>query len=172
MLVYCGMEGDKADERGAKLKALQGYFKESDPHALNMLGAADLSKSNTARGTRLVLNSHGNVTTFADLAPDAFLHALQAKGFAAGSFDEVWLMACQVGNQNQTNTISNNFARDFKHLLATNGIGSKVYAPRGTLTYQFHVESKSGQNFYVVDAMTIACPERNYSLSEGVLLVA
>jgi len=171
MLTFLGLDGDVAAERGAKLKALQAYFKESDPRAFNMLGATELSTSNKSRGKRLIVNSHGNVASFAGQNPDAFFALLQGKGFGEGSFDEVWLMACQVGAQNQTNTIADNFARDLKRVFVNNGITAKLYAPRGTLTYQVHTQTESGQTYYVVDAMVIACPERNYPLSEGMLLV-
>lgn len=171
MLVYLGLDGDHADERGAKLKALQAYFKESDPRAFNMLKATDLSASNKSRGKRLIVNSHGNIATFAGLTPDAFFAQFQGKGFSADSFDEVWLMACQIGAQNQTNTIANNFARDLKRVFVNHGVTAKLYAPRGALTYQVHTQTEHGQTYYVVDAMVIACPERNYPLGEGMLLV-
>jgi hypothetical protein len=171
MLVFFGLDQDSADERGAKLKALQAYFKETNPQALNMLSASDMAPSNTAHGKRLVVNSHGNVKTFAGMDAATFLAALQAKGFAEGSFNEVYLMACKVGAQDQTNTIAANFAKDLKRLLIGAGITTKLYAPRGTLRYTVHTETKLGQTFYVVDKMVIACPEADYPLDQGMLLV-
>ncbi|WP_225851491.1 MULTISPECIES: hypothetical protein [Xanthomonas] len=171
MLIYVGLDGDQADQRGAKLKALQSHFGENQSHALTLLDAASLSPSNKTRGKRLVINSHGNVNVFAGLAPEAFLQQLLAKGLGKESFEEIVLMACQVGAQSQTNSIANNFAKDLKRLLVGHGILAKLYAPRGTLTYLVHTEQKLGQTFYVVDSMHIACPERNYPLAEGLLLV-
>ncbi|MBO9828494.1 hypothetical protein J7373_09570 [Xanthomonas sp. A2111] len=167
MLIYVGLDGDQADQRGAKLKALQSHFGETQSYALTLLDAASLSPSNKTRGKRLVINSHGNVNVFAGLAPEAFLQ----QGLGKESFEEIVLMACQVGAQSQTNSIANNFAKDLKRLLVGHGILAKLYAPRGTLTYLVRTEQKLGQTFYVVDSMHIACPERNYPLAEGLLLV-
>lgn len=171
MLVYAGLDGDAADERGAKLKALQDYFHESSPRALNMLGATDLATSNGNRGKNLVVNSHGNRNTFADMDASHFLTTLQAKGFQESSFEAVYLMACKVGQQSQDNSIYDNFARDLFGLFRQHGISAKLYAPRGLLTYDVHKESKLGQTYWVVDKMYIATPERNYPLNEGLLLV-
>ncbi|OAX57033.1 hypothetical protein [Xanthomonas graminis] len=171
MLIYVGLDGDQADQRGAKLKALQAHFGETESHALNMLSATALAPGNKARGKRLVVNSHGNVNVFAGLTPAAFLQQLLSKGLAKESFEEIALMACQVGAQSQTNSIAGNFAKELKRLLVQQGIVAKLYAPRGTLTYVVHQEQTLGQRFYVVDSMHIACPERNYPLQEGLLLV-
>jgi len=171
MLIFAGLEGDPADERAAKLKALQDYYHESAPRAWNMLGASDMAKSNTNRGSNLVVNSHGNRTTFAGMDAQHFFDALTAKGFQEGSFQAVYLMACKVGQQSQDTSIHENFARDLFRLFRQNAMSSKLYAPRGTLTYELHTETKLGQTYWVVDKMYIKTPERNYPLSEGVLLV-
>lgn len=171
MLLYAGLDGDKADERGAKLKALQQYYKESDPRAWNMLGPTDLSKTNAKRGTQLLVNSHGNRDTFADMDAPTFYNKLVANGFQDGSFGALYLLACNVGQQDQGGLILTNFARDLYALLRQHQINSKLYAPRGTLTYDVKTETKSGQTYYVVTNIYIHTPERNYPLDQGMLLV-
>jgi hypothetical protein len=171
MLIFAGLEGDAPALRAPKLKALQEYYHESAPRAWNMLGASDMAKSNTNRGSNLVVNSHGSLTTFARMDAQQFFDALTAKGFQEGSFQAVYLMACEVGQQSQKNSILENFARDLFSLFQQNSIPSKLYAPRGTLAYDLHSETKLGQTYWVVDKMYIKTPERNYPLNEGVLLI-
>ena len=172
MLIFAGLEGDSQPERSAKLAALQKEYKESDPRPWNMLGPADMATSNSNRGQNLVVNSHGNIAKFAGMTPEEFFNNLKAKGFGPGSFGSVYLMACQIGKQAQDNSILDNFAKKLRVILNQNGITSKLYTPRGTLSYRVHEETKSSQTYYVVDEMYIKCPERNYPLSEGILLVA
>lgn len=171
MLVFAGMEGDSAPIRAAKLKALQQYYRESDPRPLNMLGPSDMAKSNTNRGDKLVVNSHGNRGVFAGMDADQFVQELQTKGFVNGSFKAIYLMACNVGEQDQQGTIFNNFARDVYRIFVNQGIQIKVYAPRGLLTYKLDKKTKSGETYYEVTSMFIRTPERDYPLDEGVLLV-
>jgi hypothetical protein len=171
MLIFAGLEGDPAPLRAAKLKALQDYYRESAPRAWNMLGPTDLAKSNRNRGTTLVVNSHGNNKSFGGMDAQQFFAALQEKGFEDGSFEAVYLMACSVGEQSQDNSIYGGFALDLFRLFREHTISAKIYAPRGFLTYVYHEERKEQETYYVVDKMYIATPERNYPLSEGVLLV-
>ncbi len=171
MLVYVGMEGDKADERGAKLKALKTIFNEpADARALNMLSGTDLATTNQNRGKNLVVNSHGNDNTFADKSAKQFYADLVAKGFSAQSFEKIYLIACSVGVQAQDNSIVRNFARDLFTIFQQNGVTAKIYAPRGVVTYKVHTENKLGQSFYVVDSIVVATKEREYPLMEGLLL--
>jgi hypothetical protein len=171
MLVYAGMEGDNAAERSAKLKALKEHYNESDPTALEMLAATALGKSNTSRGTKLVINSHGNVDTFADLSAKAFYDKLVGKGFQNGAFQSLYLIACDVGQQDQKNTIVSNFARDLNLLLKQNQVDIALYAPRGVVTYAAKTVTQSGQSFYQVTGIAVHTPERDYPLDEGMLKV-
>ena len=171
MLVFAGLEGDSAPDRAAKLKALQAYYKESSPRPLNMLGPTDMATSNGNRGKKLVVNSHGNREVFAGFDAESFFAQLESKGFAEGSFDAVYLMACLVGEQAQDGSIYDGFARDLFSVFRSNGITAKVYAPRGLLTYTIKQVTKDGQQYPEVVDMYIETPERRYPLSEGVLLV-
>jgi len=171
MLTYMSLEGDSQAERSAKLKALKEYFGTSDPKAFAMLDKAAMSPTTTDRGDTLVINSHGNGSVFAGYDAQQFFDELVSKGFANGSFEKVYLMACNVGEQAQDNSILNNFAKALKPILNMNGIDVKLYAPRGTLTYRVKTEQASGQTYYKVTGMFIRSPERNYPLSEGMLLV-
>ncbi len=171
MLIYYGLTGDSQSERGAKLKALQAYFKTTDPHALNMLAGDALSASNSDRGKDLIVNSHGNKDTFAGFNAQGFYQTLVSKGFGSGSFNSIYLMACQVGEQAQDNSIYGNFARDLHRVFIQNGIEAKIYAPRGTLTYDVVEKQASGQRYWEVVRMYIKSPEKDYTLKEGILLV-
>jgi hypothetical protein len=171
MLIFAGLEEDKIDERAAKLKALQNYYHETNPRPWNMLGATDLAPSNKDRGKQLIVNSHGNRTSFADMDANKFYSKLVEKGFQDGSFEALYLMACKVGQQDQRGVILENFARDLFGLLRAKGVNLKLYAPRGTLTYEVKTETKLGQSYYVVTNMYIESPERNYPLAEGMLLL-
>jgi hypothetical protein len=172
MLIFAGMDADKADERSAKLKALQAHYGESDPAAWQMLGPQDLSSSNAKRGTKLVVNSHGNGGSFAGMDAQAFYQKLVGNGFEAGAFQALYLVACSVGIQDQMNTIITNFARDLFSLLGPRGIPIKLYAPRGIVRYTVQQQTKLGQSYYVVTDISVRCPERDYPLDEGMLLVS
>ena len=61
---------------------------------------------------------------------------------------------------------------DFLKLALTGaGIDVKLYAPRGTLDYDIVEETRLGQTVPVVTRIFIDTPEREYPLSEGMLLV-
>jgi hypothetical protein len=171
MLTYMSLDHDSQPIRAAKLKALQDYFKTPQATAFAMLLADSLASTNTKRGDTLVVNSHGNGKVFAGYDAAEFLKQLNSKGFAAGSFKSLYLMACKVGVQAQDNSILYNFAKDLKGLLNRNGIDIKVYAPRGLLSYSLKEVKKEGQTFYEVTKMYIGSPEREYTLDEGLLLV-
>ena len=171
MLIFAGLEYDKAPERAAKLKALRDYFKEKSEHALNMLDSTGLSNAGGEHGDTLIVNSHGNQNRFAGMEAQAFFDLLVSKGLKKNSFKKVYLMACRSGLQAQDNSIKDNFARDFKSILTQNDFTSAVYAPRGLLSYTFHEEAKEGQTFYEIDEVYIESPERNYPLDQGLLLV-
>lgn len=171
MLVFLGLDWDSAPERSAKLKALQKEFGSSDAKAMNMLGAESLSASNYDRGPVLIVNSHGNRDTFAGLNAQQFFDLLKSKGFGPNSFGKIYLMACKAGEQDQAGTIHDNFARDLRRIFNQHQIPCAIYAPRGTLAYKVKAESKNGQTYLVVTKTYIKTPERDYPLSEGMLLV-
>lgn len=171
MLTFMGLDFDNAPTRAAKLKALQDYFKTSDATAFHMLADNAMATTNAGRGKDLVVNSHGNSKVFAGYSAQQFFDLLLSKGFEQGSFDRLYLMACSVGEQHQDNGLIDNFARDLHRILIGAGINIKLYAPRGYLAYKLHTETKSGQTYYVVDKTYIKSPERDYPLSEGLLLV-
>lgn len=171
MLTFMGLDWDEAPKRAAKLKALQAYYKTTPAKAFNMLSADAMSTKTSSRGTNLVINSHGNAKVFAGFNPQDFLDQLISKGFENKSFMSVYLMACKVGEASQDNSIITNFARDLKRKLIGNGIDTKLYAPRGTLSYKMGHRTESGQTYWVVDEIYIKTPERNYPLNEGMLLV-
>ena len=81
------------------------------------------------------------------------------------------LNAGKVGEASQDNSIVTNFARDLKLALTGAGIDVKLYAPRGTLDYDIVEETRLGQTVPVVTRIFIDTPERQYPLSEGMLLV-
>ena len=108
---------------------------------------------------------------FGGYDPAAFLTQLQGKGFQDGSFKAIYLLACKVGEASQDNSIVTNFARDLKLALTGAGIDVKLYAPRGTLDYDIVEETRLGQTVPVVTRIFIDTPERQYPLSEGMLLV-
>ena len=172
MLTYMSLDWDSQPARAAKLKALQAYFKTSDPHPFTMLASDAMSPDNSDRGSTLVINSHGNAAVFGGYKPAAFLAELRGKGFASGSFEKIYLMACKVGHASQDNSIITNFATDLKRELTGADIGDeKLYAPRGTLAYDMVNQTKDGQTYPVVTRIFIDTPERQYPLSEGMLLI-
>lgn len=171
MLTYMSLVWDNQAIRSAKLKALQDYYKTTPAKAFNMLSGDAMATTTAKRGAALIINSHGNAKVFAGYDPDAFLAQLQSKGFAEGSFQSVYLMACKVGEASQDNSIITNFARDLKRKFVGHGITAKLYAPRGTLAYAYKEKHASGQTYYEITDTYIKTPERNYPLSEGMLLV-
>lgn len=171
MLTYMALDWDNQAYRAAKLKALQAWYKTTDAKAFAMLPADAMSPATSDRGADLVINSHGNAKVFAGYGPAAFLAQLQGKGFQTGSFGAIYLLACKVGVASQDNSIITNFARDLKIALIGAGIDVKLYAPRGILDYDIVNETKLGQTYPVVTRIFIDTPERQYPLSEGMLLV-
>lgn len=170
MLTFMGLETDPQPLRAAKLKALQAHFNTTEPTAFHMLGDHALSKDNNG-GSDLIINSHGNSNVFAGYDEKAFCDLLFAKGLENGSFKAIYLMACSVGEQTQQGDFSGNFAVRVKRILTQSGISTKLYAPRGYLTYTVSTETKSTQEIFVVQKMFIRSPEKDYPLSEGLLLV-
>lgn len=171
MLTYMALDWDNQAARSAKLKALADYYHQPDFTAFKMLGADVMAPTKTGGKQKLIINSHGNANVFAGYSPESFLTQLMSKGFAEGSFPEIYLMACKVGEASQDNSIITNFARDLKRLLVGHGITAKLYAPRGILTYSLERKQASGQTYYTVTEMFIKAPERNYPLDEGMLLI-
>ena len=171
MLVYAGNDGDDPASRAAKLKALQAIFAEPGVSALAMLAADALSKANAQRGTRLVINSHGNQDTFADMTPDQFYAELVSKGFQNGAFQALYLVACNVGQQNQRGAIVGNFARDLDLLFKQQLVDIALYAPRGVVSYTLQTVTQRGESFKKVTAIVIRAPEKDYSFKEGMLRV-
>ena len=171
MLTYMALDWDHQSYRAAKLKALQAFYGTTEAKAFAMLAADAMSPANKDRGPDLVINSHGNAQVFGGYDPAAFLTQLQGKGFQNGSFKAIYLLACKVGEASQDNSIVTNFARDLKLALTGAGIDVKLYAPRGTLDYDIVEETRLGQTVPVVTRIFIDTPERQYPLSEGMLLV-
>jgi hypothetical protein len=134
-------------------------------------------KSDSLSGTKsekewLIVNAHGNTDAFSGRNADQLYNELRSKGLTNKRFDRIYLMACNVGEQAQDNSIISNFANSFNQKVLqdseTAGIG--VYAPRGTLTYTVS-RTQSGVNtivkvtrVYVVDDRT----NDEYSLETGI----
>lgn len=171
MLTYMSLEYDDQAVRSAKLKALQDHFHTSEGKAFAMLPANALAPGNRDRGDILVVNSHGDASEFAGYDAPTFLDMLRDKGLMTGSFKAIYLMACDVGEQAQDNSILDNFAKSLKRLLNAQGIEVKLYAPRGVLCYEVATETSHGQTYYRVTKTYIHAPERDYPLDQGLLLV-
>ena len=171
MLVFAGTDGDDPVSRSAKLKALQDIFAEPNASALEMLPADALSKANAKRGIQLVINSHGNQDTFADMTPDQLYARLVSKGFQNGAFQSLHLIACNVGQQDQRGTIVSNFAHDLNLLFKQKLVDIALYAPRGLISYRLQTATQSGESFKKVMAIVIRAPEKDYSLKDGMLRV-
>jgi hypothetical protein len=171
MLVYVETKGDSMEWRIAKLEALRKHYKESAPAVFNSLSANDLSKSNSNRGDKLIVNSHGNVNVFAGMDADQFYKALVGKGFENGAFKSMYLIACDVSKQDQKNSIYDKFALDLFRIMRANDINIKLYAPRGTVTYNVIIRKAESEEYIQVTSIVIDCPEKVYTLDEGMLLV-
>jgi hypothetical protein len=180
MIVFYGLEEEDAAERAAKLKALAGYFNESDgPRPITMLKDGELAadKRKSSSKEKLIVSAHGNVWNigYAGNGPQALYKLLTDKGLTNERFEAIYLMACNVGLQRQDNSVLENFATEFKRLVTINPptAGIKVYAPRGFLSYAIVEKQVSGQTVIVVTEISVQTEpaERSYPLKEGLLLV-
>lgn len=171
MLTFMSLEDDDQAMRGAKLKALKEYYRTPDPVAFEMLANDAFSRQKLGKDDVLVINSHGDRGVFAGYDANAFFTKLVSKGLVNGSFKEIYLAACLVGEQAQNNSIHDNFARDLKRIFINNKIEVKLYAPRGFLTYYYKEMHKSGQKYFKIVDLCIESPERDYPLDQGMLLV-
>src|SRR5262245_20566892 len=120
MLIFYGE--DHADQRAAKMKALQAYFNDnSNPVAITMLKSDALSGSKSDK-ENLIVNSHGNREVIGYLGndADAFFEELLGKGLTNKRFKAIYLMACKAGEQAQDNSILQNFAKSFNRRIQTN----------------------------------------------------
>ncbi|MFD1743860.1 hypothetical protein ACFSE1_00125 [Rhizobium helianthi] len=151
------------------LEALQEYYKTSPPVEFHTLDTDEMTPENSKRGEDLVFVTHGNTHKFGGHDAEAFFELLQSKGFQNGSFEKIYLIACQAGAQAQDNSILDNFARSFWDVLRSNYFDVKLYAPRGTVVF-----NRPSNTFYIKpspQARHDAPPDRNYNLKEGMLLV-
>ena len=173
MIIFYGEEDGAI--RGAKLDALKAYFKqEGNAVAMNMLKNDSLSGSKSEK-EYLIVNAHGNIASFSGRDAEQLYNELRNKGLTNKRFSRIYLMACNVGEQAQDNSIIDNFAKEFNQQVLMNnetaGIG--VYAPRGTLTYSISNTLMNGENVvkvtrvYIVDNMDHA----EYTLDTGLLKV-
>ena len=171
MLTFIGLDVDDAARRAAKLKALQTYFDTSPATSFHLLSRTSLSTSNASRGRELIVSAHGDAKSFGGYTPEHFYDLLESKGFGPGSFARFYLMALSADTQQQDYGLLDDFARALHRILIREGIQISLYAPRRYLDYELHVEIRRDQTFYVANKMFIKAPEREYPLSEGMLLV-
>lgn len=173
MIIFYG-DDDGTVSRAAKLKALQRHFGEKEGgRAINMLPADGLSAKSGTKGEKLIVNAHGNTNSFRGKDAQELFQILLGKGLTKQRFGSIYLIACNVGEQAQDNSIVQNFARDFAHRIRiddrTSGI--KVYAPRGVVTYTTVTRTTEGQQYKEVTGIVVRTPEKDYQLDEGLLLV-
>jgi len=173
MVVFFGEEN--AVSRGAKIKALQGFFNEPEgsmPKALTMLEDGSLGGKGSEN---LIVSGHGNQNNFGavGITGDKLFATFKEKGLTKKRFAKIYLMGCNVGLQAQDNSVVENFAKDFARCVNTDEdtAGIKVYAPRGILTFTMEDKIVSGQTVKTATAINVACPEKTYTLSEGLTLV-
>jgi hypothetical protein len=136
MIVFFG--DSENDVRAAKLEALKGHFKENDaPVAVRMLKEGALSGSKSSK-EKLIVSYHGSRETLAGKSAEELFGIFLSKGLTNKRFEAVYLMACNVGEQAQDNSIIDNFAKDFRRCVTQNDgtAGIVVYAPRGVLVYE------------------------------------
>jgi hypothetical protein len=181
MIIYFG----QADVvvMGSWLKLVQGVYNEmAMPQAINQLGVSSLAvvPSTSILGSflkpakeKLIVCGHGSPTTLSGLSPSDFASKLRGFGLTAERFEAIHLLNCSVGVQAQDNSVTQNFARDFKVLLGvppTQGI--KVYAPRGPVQWEGQHEGEGHARYLVMTKVFIRTPEKDYPLQEGMLLVS
>jgi hypothetical protein len=177
MLIFYGANKsqDEAVLRAAKLKVLKAHFNESEhAKAVNMLADDELGAKSGVSNQTLIINAHGNQDSFQGFSADDLFAILRGKGFCRERWQNIYLIACKVGLQEQDNSVLSNFARDFNRLVQTTPetSGMKVYAPRGTVRYTGrHVkEVGNGQQTIEFTGVCVHTDERDYPLSEGLLL--
>jgi hypothetical protein len=178
MIVFFG-EGDTVPLRNAKLKYLKQLFVETEePKNYHMLKPGDLAPKPTGWSLfsspvkeTLVISGHGNQHQIGIYTAVQIVEKLKTNGFSAERFDKVYLMNCDVGLQDQMNTITDNFARQFKRALGNdNTQGIDVYAPRGTIMWNHRYVNQGHTPYEVIDGMTIVTPEKTYTMNDGGML--
>jgi len=173
MIIYYGEEDGLM--RAAKVEALKEHFGESGiAKEIRALGSDSLSGSNEKDKEKLIINAHGNRDAFNGKAAAELFNELVSKGLTNKRFGAIYLMACNVGEQAQDNSILQNFAKDFNRQVRThpNTKEIKVYAPRGILSYVIDTEQAGNLTKWKVRRVFIAGNDgMEYSLKEGLLLV-
>lgn len=167
MIIYYGEEDGAM--RSAKLEALKSFFKqEGNAVAMNMLKGDSLSGSKSEKEW-LIINAHGNRDTFSGRNAEQLYTELRGKGLTNKRFDRIYLMACNVGEQAQDNSIINTFAKDFYQPIYQNDetAGIAVYAPRGVLTYVIDRTPNSGVTVVKVTRVYVADGNVEYPLETG-----
>ena len=179
MIIYFGQTD--AVVMGMWLNWVQKAFGDfATPKAFTQLTARELAPKTSGSlfsfskpaKERLIVCGHGSPDSLSDLSPSEFADALLKAGFSNERFDTIYLLNCSVGIQAQDNSIGSNFARAFKLQLGnppTQGI--KVYAPRGAVRWEGEWIQKNTGKFLSITRVYVHTPEKEYPLTEGMLLV-
>jgi hypothetical protein len=175
MIIYYGEEDGLI--RAVKLEALKKHFGEKGiAKEMRSLNGDSLAGGNEKEKETLIINAHGNTDSFSGRDADALFDELLSKGLTNKRFESIYLIACNVGEQAQDNSILHNFAKAFngKVLTHPNTKGIKVYAPRGIVTYDIYPEKIENTlaTAWKVRRIYIAGNDgKEYSLQEGLSLV-
>ncbi|HKQ92233.1 MAG TPA: hypothetical protein VJZ77_16355 [Blastocatellia bacterium] len=176
MIIYYGEEDSVT--RNVKIEALKKHFGENGiAKEMRSLKSDSLAGGNEKEKETLVINAHGNTDAFSGKDAETLFNELLSKGLTNKRFESIYLMACNVGEQAQDNSILHNFAKAFdgKVRFHANTKGIKVYAPRGILRYDIYTEKAENPLltlWRVRRVYIVGDKGEEYSLKEGLLLVS
>jgi hypothetical protein len=175
MIIYYGEDGPA---RAKKVECLGKFFGDLTYRPASQLADGELAEKTSwlkqpVKGESIIISAHGNTHYFSGQNHQTLLKTLTDKGLNVNGvrFSKIYLMACLVGAQAQDGSITSNFARNFHQLLRNDGSKISVYAPRGLLVYDYIVRTADGLQFFDKVKAYVQCPERAYTLDEGIVLV-
>lgn len=182
MVIWFGEEDSR--RRMIKINWLKTHFVQTQILPIHSLTADSLKDNRSVLakliGTKekLIISGHGNDQSFMGLTAKNLFDDLRAKGLNHDRFNEIYLLACNIGQAEQDNSIHSNFLRDFGRLTQMNEATKniKVYGPRGLILWTFSEEIQLGEKFEKVTDVKIIKSVANlpnqesYSFSAGLML--
>jgi len=182
MIIWFGEEN--SIRRMIKVNWLKTHFVQTQVVPIHSLTADSLkdNRSFLAKLTntqeKLIISGHGNDQSFMGWTAKKLFDTLRTKGLNHNRFNEIYLLACNIGQTEQDNSINSNFLKEFGLSVRTNEATSKikVYGPRGYIAWFFDEEIKLGERFEkitdvkIIKSITNLPNQEEYSFSTGLML--
>lgn len=166
MFLYMVMpEKDTEEKRLTQIQYLGRQFNESigDSYEYTCVEENEMVKG---KNRKLFILGHGSRDSYMGQSANVMYRYLLDCGLSGRHFSEIWLMPCSVGQQEQDNSVTENFARSFKTELHQNSLTQdiKLYAPRGKVKSYY---TKTDNSYTSCNKICVAKDGREYGLKNG-----